>query len=67
MPIYESHFEEAALGWFLDLGYQKISGYDIAPAPDGSTPERANYRQVILVDRLRERLQIISNDSRRRD
>ncbi len=61
MPIYESHFEEAALDWLVDLGYQKISGYDIAPAPDGITPERANYRQVILVDRLRERLQIINH------
>ena len=60
MPVYESHFEEAALDWFADLGYQKISGYDIAPAPDGSTPERANYRQVILVDRLRERLRSIN-------
>lgn len=61
MPIYESHFEEAALDWLVDLGHQKISGYDIAPAPDGIAPERANYRQVILVDRLRERLQIINH------
>lgn len=56
MPVYESHFEEAALDWFTELGYQKISGYDIAPAPDGVTPERANYKQVILTDRLREKL-----------
>lgn len=56
MPIYESHFEEAALEWFAELGYQKISGYDIAPAPDGVRPERENYKQVVLVDRLRERL-----------
>ena len=62
MPVYESHFEEAALDWFAELGYQKISGYDIAPAPDGSAPERENYRQVILIDRLRERLTIINPD-----
>ncbi|HMY74931.1 MAG TPA: type I restriction endonuclease subunit R, partial [Blastocatellia bacterium] len=56
MPVYESHFEEAALDWFADLGYQKISGYDIAPAPDGVTPERDSYKQVVLVEWLRERL-----------
>jgi len=56
MPVYESHFEEAALDWLAELGYQKISGDDIAPAPDGIMPERANYKQVVLVDRLRERL-----------
>jgi len=56
MPVYESHFEEAALDWFAELGYRKVSGYDIAPAPDGATPERANYKQVILVERLRAKL-----------
>ena len=56
MPIYESHFEEAALDWFAELGYQKLSGYDIAPAPDGITPEREDYKQVVLVERLRERI-----------
>ena len=30
MPVYESHFEEAALDWLIELGYQKICGYDIA-------------------------------------
>lgn len=56
MSITESILEEAALKWFSDLGYQSISGYDIAPAPDGVTPERDNYRQVVLVDRLRAQL-----------
>ncbi len=60
MKINEDLFEQSALDWFVDLGYQRISGYDIAPAPDGSTPERENYRQIILVDRLRERLHIIN-------
>jgi type I restriction enzyme, R subunit len=56
MPVYESHFEEAALDWFAELGYQKVSGYDIAPVPDGVTPERANYKQVLLVERLRAQI-----------
>ncbi len=60
MPVYESHFEEAALDWFVELGYQRVLGYDIAPAPDGVTPERNNYRQVILPERLRDRLQAIN-------
>ncbi len=60
MPIYESHFEEAALDWFAELGYRKISGYDIAPAPDGVAPEREDYRQVILTGRLRSRLAAIN-------
>ena len=60
MPVYESHFEEAALDWFVELGYQRVSGYDIAPAPDGSAPEREHYRQVVLTGRLRERLCLIN-------
>ncbi len=60
MPIYESHLEEAALDWFAEPGYQKISGYEIAPAPDGVTPERDDYRQVILFDRLRAQLAVIN-------
>lgn len=56
MSITESTLEEAALKWFGELGYQSISGYDIAPPPDGATPERENYRQVILVERLRSQL-----------
>ena len=60
MPVYESYFEEAALDWFAELGYQKTSDYEIAPAPDGKTPERENYKQVILLDRLRSRLAAIN-------
>src|SRR5438067_1132765 len=54
MIVLEDHLERAALDWLADLGYQRVSGYDIAP--DGITPERADFRQVILVERLRSRL-----------
>ena len=60
MSIREDHLEQAALRWFAELGYQTLSGYQIAPAPDGITPERENYRQVILDGRLRSRLTAIN-------
>lgn len=47
----EDQLEQEALGWLSEVGYQVLSGYDLAP--DGSAPERADYRQVLLVERLR--------------
>jgi type I restriction enzyme R subunit len=47
----ESHVEEAALAWLTELGYATATGLDIGP--DGVTPERANYGEVLLLDRLR--------------
>jgi len=47
----ESHVEEAALAWLTELGYSTTTEIDIGP--DGSTPERANYGDVLLIDRLR--------------
>jgi len=58
MLITESNFEEASLQWFRELGYQVLCGYDIAP--DGETPERESYRQIILTERLRQQLQLIN-------
>lgn len=49
--LAESHVEEAALAWLTELGYLAISGPEISP--DGSAPERANYGDVLLIDRLR--------------
>jgi len=46
----ESHVEKAALAWLAELGYETANGLTIGP--DGSAPERANYGDVILVDRL---------------
>ncbi|MFZ3084946.1 MAG: type I restriction endonuclease subunit R [Rhodoferax ferrireducens] len=48
----EDQLEQEALGWLSDVGYTHAFGPDIAP--DGPTPERANYHQVVLTFRLRE-------------
>jgi len=47
----EDQLEQEALGWLGEVGYETLYGLDIAP--DGETPERANYRQVLLEERLR--------------
>ena len=39
------------LAWLADVGWQHHYGPDIAP--DGDAPERDNYRQVLLLGRLR--------------
>ena len=53
--ITEDHLEQQCLEWFKALGY----AYAFAPdlAPDGTTPERTDFRQVILTGRLRSALQ----------
>lgn len=50
----ESHVEEAALSWLEGLGYEVLNGPDISP--EGSSPERASYGDVILAGRFREAL-----------
>ncbi len=47
----EDQFEQEAIGWLADVGYGQVYGPDIAP--DGSAPERSDYRQVLLIERLR--------------
>ncbi|WP_423682372.1 type I restriction endonuclease subunit R [Undibacterium sp. WLHG33] len=47
----EEQLENEALGWLQEVGYQYVNGYAIAP--DGETPERSNYLQPLLVERLR--------------
>ena len=48
--ITEDQLEQLCLEWFQSTGYDYICGYDIAP--DGDNPERSDYRQIILQDRL---------------
>jgi type I restriction enzyme R subunit len=48
----ESEVEEVALEILSDLGYSTLHGPDITP--DGRTPERNAYSDVILVERLRD-------------
>ena len=50
--INEDQLEKMSISWFEDTGYEYICGYDIAP--DGDSPERSDYRQIILHDRLLE-------------
>ncbi len=46
----EQQLEDLCIGWFQETGWRFVHGPDIAP--DGTNPERADYRQVILRDRL---------------
>ena len=49
--IFESQVEELCVDWFKDIGYEYKCGYDIAP--DTKESERSDYKQTILVGRLR--------------
>ena len=50
MNITEQHLEDTTIGWFQKLGWHHASGPTIAP--DGDSPVRSDYRQVVLRDRL---------------
>ena len=52
--ITEDQLEQQCLGWFREGGWATVFGPDIAH--DGAAPERANYREVVLVKRLAEAL-----------
>lgn len=59
MSIFtEEELEQAALSWLEELGYELHFGPDIAP--DGPIPERRDYSEVVLVERLRDALDIIN-------
>ena len=49
--VTEDHVELQSIGWFKELGYKYVCGYDIAL--DGEQPERLDYQSVYLKDRLR--------------
>lgn len=56
MPNFtESVVEQAALAWLESMGYQIVSGPEIAPGE--ASAERENYGQVVLESRLRQALQ----------
>lgn len=58
--VTEDQVELQSIEWFKDLGYQYVCGYDIAV--DGETPERTDYRSVVLKDRLLSALTSINPD-----
>ena len=56
----ENDLEQLALTWFQDSGWEYRHGPDIAP--DGDTPERADYRQVLLQGHLHKALRRLNPD-----
>ena len=48
--VNEQRLEELCLEWFQAIGWRFESGLDLAP--DGEQPARADYRQVVLRERL---------------
>ena len=56
--ITEDQLEQLCIDWFKETGYQYANGYDIAP--DGASPERADYRQILLTERLLSQLKVIN-------
>jgi type I restriction enzyme R subunit len=63
----ESVVEQTALAWLAANGWQVAYGPDIAP--DGRFAERADYREVVLAQRLRDALlpKLISGELRVKD
>lgn len=47
----DAYAEQPALQWLAELGWEVKHGPDLGP--EGSTPERDSWRDVVLVDRLR--------------
>ncbi len=58
--VTEKQVELQTIDWFKEIGYQYLRGYDIAH--DGDTPERSDYRSVILKGRLEAALHRINPD-----
>ena len=52
--LTEAEVEAAAIEYLTDLDYDYVFGPVLAP--DGASPERASYGDVVLVDRLRRAL-----------
>jgi type I restriction enzyme R subunit len=53
--ITENHLEQQCLAWFEELGYTHVFAPQLDS--DGTSPERTDFRQVILTGRLRSALQ----------
>ena len=56
----EEYLEEAAIEILQELGYTYVFGPDISC--DGEYPERKDYREVILEERVRDALFRINRD-----
>lgn len=53
--ITEDQLEQECIRWFTEQGYLYKCGYSIAP--DGDSPEREDYHQVVLKQRLLAQLE----------
>ncbi|MFM9089726.1 MAG: type I restriction endonuclease, partial [Cyanobium sp.] len=53
--ITEDHLEQQCLDWFQEQGYTHVFAPQLDS--DGTSPERTDFRQVILTGRLRSALQ----------
>lgn len=58
MTINEDQLEQLCLSWLEEGDWQVLHGPDIAP--DGNASERADYRQVILKERLLDAMSVIN-------
>ena len=58
MPLNEKSIEDLAIELLKQQGYNYLYGPDIAP--DGETPQRQSYADVLLIDRLREAVRRIN-------
>jgi type I restriction enzyme R subunit len=54
----EDQLEQETLAWLTDVGYTHAYGPDLAP--EGATPERDSYRQVVLLRRLRRAIDTLN-------
>ena len=61
--ISEDDLEQMSLEWFQEIGYTFIHGPLLAP--DGETPERDDFRQVVLTGRLRSALTKLNPECQR--
>ncbi len=60
MPFTESTLEQAAIDWLKDLGYDYAFGPEIAF--DGAHPERVDYQEPLLLERVRNALARLNPD-----
>lgn len=56
--ITENDIENISLGWLADLGWSIAYGPDLAP--EGKSPERASYGDVLLLARFKQALSRIN-------
>ncbi len=56
--IYEDELEQATLEWFQELHYETVFAPELSPG--GDYPERSDYSDVILEERLKDALRRIN-------